>query len=372
MHLTRISFCDRTGYNIRSDEDKARILEELEQSFGVRVLKKHHDTFTASYARIINSNPFMASVRTNGNPYLMFLTRVNFTEQCVFIDKKIQHGYHYPRMVVTKLWFDPSLFDNTLFEGEMVKRNDGSWVFIISDLLADCGTSLMNVNLIKRINRVYELLQTQHMPDPLAVCALQVKRYFPVTCVPAMLEEFVPSLDYTCRGIYFKPLFLKFKDVLMNFDDSLIKKVVRTKYKEQGNFLLLSSFVAAREEDGEEGESSPHTPSSASSPCPASPQPPSPCPASPQPSGGGEGSSKVFYVKKGALPDVYELYKTASDVSRRVYLDAMVPNIRASKALRAAFMGLGVTDTLIMSCTWHPRFSKWALPEDARVFTARF
>lgn len=380
MHLTQISFCDRTGYNIRSDDDKARILEELEKSFGVRVLRKHHDAFTPNYARIINTNPFLASVRTNGNPYLMFLTRVNFVEQCVFIDKKIQHGYHYPRMVVTKLWFDPQLFSNTLFEGEMVKRSDGSWAFIINDLLADCGRSLVNVSLVKRINRVYELLRNQFTADPLNVCELQVKKYVPVTRVSTLLEEFVPSLDYTCRGVYFKPLFLKFKDVLMNFDDSLITKVVRTKYKEQSNFLLLSSVVANSRPASAEGDASdassrvsertsshedrsredrnhedrnhrnaesPRSTSSSSSSAPRRAQE----------------KEREFYVRKGALPDIYELYNAPNDVSRHVFFDALVPNLKASKALRAAFLGLGVTDTLRMRCTWHERFCKWMLPE---------
>ncbi len=385
MHLTQISFCDRTGYNIRSDDDKARILEELEKSFGVRVLKKHHDAFTPNYARIINTNPFMASVRTNGNPYLMFLTRVNFIEQCVFIDKKIQHGYHYPRMVVTKLWFDPSLFNNTLFEGEMVKRNDGSWAFIINDLLADCGHSLINVNLVKRINRVYELLKKQHVVDPLNVCELQVKRYVPVTQVPSLIEDFVPSLDYTCRGVYFKPLFLKFKDVLVNFDDSLIKKVVRTKYKEQGNFLLLSSVSSsAAATQNAVHESSCTTVSSSrssyDSPCsPCSPRASSPPPRASSPSPRASSPSprasspreREFYVRKGSLPDIYELYDTPNDVSRHAFHDALVPNLKASKALRAAFMGLGVTDTLMMTCTWHDKFSKWMLPLDAAVVSCK-
>jgi hypothetical protein len=267
-------------------------------------------------------------------------------------------------MVVTKLWFDPQLFSNTLFEGEMVKRNDGSWAFIISDLLADCGRSMINVSLVKRINRVYELLKNQYTEDPLNVCELQVKKYVPVTRVSTLLEEFVPSLDYTCRGVYFKPLFLKFKDVLMNFDDSLITKVVRTKYKEQSNFLLLSSVVVPVPEslpnsvvnpnkkrpesaDGDASDASSRTSQDTSS----------------SSSQRVQEKEREFYVRKGALPDIYELYNAPNDVSRHVFFDALVPNLKASKALRTAFLGLGVTDTLRMRCTWHERFSKWVLPE---------
>ena len=356
MHLGPISFCDKTGYNIRSDDDKSRILEELEGSFGVRVLKKHHDPFTADTVRTINSNPFMAAVRTNGNPYLLFLTRSNFTEQCVFIDKKVQQGYHLPRMIVTKLWFAPDMFENTLFEGEMVRRNDGSWVFILGDMLADRGQTLMNVNLVRRINRIYEVLQRAHRPDEHDVCGLQVKTYFPVTQVNAMIDSFVPSLPYSCRGIYFKPFFLRFKDVLMNFDDSLVKKATRTYYKDQSNFLLIGE-VGPQSHEAQQTVQQTVQPKVQQNVQPKVQQ---------NIQQNVEEKRRTFLVKKGALPDIYELYATPADVARRVFVDALVPNLSSSRALRSMFVGKSVTDTVPLPCTWNERFSKW-VPE---VFSA--
>ena len=58
MHLGQISLCDSVGYNIKSDEDKKRILEELDRTYSVRVIKKHHENFTESrHPDIIKGNP---------------------------------------------------------------------------------------------------------------------------------------------------------------------------------------------------------------------------------------------------------------------------------------------------------------------------
>lgn len=350
MRLGAISFCDQTAYNMRSDDDKMRILNDIEDRFSVRILKKHHDPFNEDTAKIIDGNPFMASVRSNGNPYFLYLTRLNFVETCVFIDKKIQHGYFLPRMIISKLWFDSEIFNDTLLEGEMVRRKDGSWLFLVSDLLVDCGGTLTNFNLIRRLNRAYTILSSHWRKDVMDVCSIQVKKYFKVTNVEDIICNFVTSLDYTCRGIYFKPLFLKFRDILLNFDDSLVKKVIRTKYKESSNFLLLDTI-----KQDEQGAIATVTTETTVTTITAMNE----VTAQVRSDDKSAPSDAVFLVKKTSLPDVYELYKCAADVSRRVYLEACVPNLQTSKRLRAQFLSLGVTDSVPMVCVFHKKFKKW-------------
>jgi hypothetical protein len=77
-------------------------------------------------------------------------------------------------------------------------------------------------------------------------------------------------------------------------------------------------------------------------------------------------ADRIFLVRKGALPDLYELYSSSGDVGRRVYLDALVPSLSISRVLRERFASLGVTDTLPMRCAWNERFRKWAPFDDPR------
>lgn len=364
MHLGNISFCDRLGYNIKSDDVKKKLLEELEARLEFKVIQKHYLKYDAATSpAILQNRPHMMCARTNGNPYLLLLTHYNFTNQCIFIDKKIQQGYYYPRMIVTKLWFDDSLFqNNTVLDGEMVRlpNSNNKWIFVIHDLICDRGASLASMNLMRRISRVYEILKTQYYPDAYDVCQLQVKRFFKIDEVGDMLQDFIPSLPYTCRGIYFKPLFQKFKDILLNFDDSLIKSVHRESYKQVGNFLLKTSaphgagpapLASISTSSGSITEAL-DSDSGCDDPASNSVSIPIPHDNGPSPS-----SHQIFYARKTNVPDVYHLYETQSSMVR--YHVACIPSMQVSKMMREKFKFLNPLDHIAMECSFSERFKKW-------------
>ena len=47
-------------------------------------------------------------------------------------------------MIITYFQFDEELYNNTLFEGEMIKDKDGNWIFIINDLYIHKNKLLIN------------------------------------------------------------------------------------------------------------------------------------------------------------------------------------------------------------------------------------
>lgn len=328
--LGEISFANKIAYNIKMDDVKKRILEDLETQFKFKVIQKHYEKYSDILISKLNNNPHLASVRTNGNPYLLYLTKLNFVNQCIFIDKKIQSGYYYPRMIISKFRFDDELFDGTLLDGEMVKDKDGNWIFLISDILGHKGNYLENVNLVKRLNILYSVLKTQYISDEYDVCVFQVKSYFTYDKIEYMVEEFIPALKYTCRGIYFKPLFLKFKDILFNFDDTLIQKVMRKKYKSVSSFLLL--------EDKEKIVASEHQSTIQRAP-----------------SNFNDQKERTFQVKKTSNPDVYELY----DNDGKLHSNACVPTLKISKLMRTIFADKNITDKVMMECELSEKFNKW-------------
>ena len=233
MNLSTINFAGKVGYNIKSEESKKYILENLERKYGLKIITKHYEKYDNSdkTKNIINTNPHMVCARSNGNPYFLYLTRYNQTSQyCIFIDKKIQPGYFYPRMILVFFQFDDVLFDDTIMDGEMVKL-DGKWMFLLNDMIVYKGNYLKDQNLVKRLNLLYDMLDKMYKEDDMDICYFAVKKYFRYDQVNELLNDHVPNLKYTCRGLYFKPLFIKFKDILVNFDDSLVKKVEKKKYK---------------------------------------------------------------------------------------------------------------------------------------------
>lgn len=393
--VSEISFCSRIGYNIKTDESKSRLLEELEQKFNFKVIQKHFDKFTPNHIDKLNNNPHMISVRTNGNPYLLYLTKINYINQCVFIDKKVQSGYFLPRIILSKFHFDDDLYEGTLIDGEMVKDNDENWIYIMSDLLAINGRYLDNVNLVKRLNLLYEMFEKSYCFDEVDVCRFQIKKYFTYDKTQQMMDEFIPKLNYNCRGLYFKPLFIKFKDILYNFDDSLVNKVTRVKYKEVSNFLvkeeqakLLSTspkedslpFRSLERNCSNNSDSSTkrrsldRTRSTDSTSSRNSfdnstrrkslDQMRSPKSTSSRNSFDRNAidafnTHHVFYIKKTCQPDVYELYGEQDD---KCLGNAYIPTLSTSKMMRALFLNKNLVDKIKMNCIPSDKFKGKYVP----------
>ena len=365
MHVGRISLCDTVAYNVKSDDDKRRILDDLDRTYSVRVIRRHHETFDERrHVPCIRTHPYFISVRTNGNPYYLYLTRINLVNQCILIDKKVQQGYFYPRMIVSRFCFADELFENTLFEGEMVRDKNGGWTFLVNDLLALRDRTQAQVNLSRRLNTIYGILATSFVPDACDICRLSVKRYFPCSMLMHVLQDFVPRLPYTCRGVYFKPLFFKYRDVLLNFDDSLVKRIVRMKYKDVGSFFLMSdrdklSAALPSHVDKSAAAVTPLAPDLLSAPEPSASR-------SVAPDGNGNGVSqggRLLWVRRTNLPDVYELYEYEKASPPFIGIEsvghASVPRLACSRMLREIFKTATVTDAVPMWCTFTSKFGKW-------------
>lgn len=323
MQISEISFADKVAYNIKADDTKRFILDGLEKKYNLKIIAKHHERFGEHLMNSINNNPHLVCVRSNGNPYFLYLLKYNFTNYCVFIDKKIQQGYYYPRMIICNFHFADSLFEDTVFDGEMVKTKSGRWVFLLNDLLVSRGEYLKDQNIVKRLNQVYDILEKDFEADNMDICRFAVKKYFKYDEIDRMLSEHVPRLPYTCRGVYFKPLFLRFREVLVNFDDSVVKKVERKKYKTVGNFLMKDDALVVEEKKQEQSSSS---------------------------------KNGTFYARKTSQPDIYDLFDAATSNPMGTLC---VPSMKISKAMRKLFENKNVVDKVQIRCEFSEKFNKW-------------
>jgi hypothetical protein len=364
MQLGEISFCDKIGYNIKDDSYKNSLLNELEKNYEFKVVQRHHDNIDLnnpfSLKRAINV-PHLLSTKTNGNPYLLYLTKHNSFNQCIFIDKKIQHGYFTPRMVIVKLWFQDILFENTLFDGEMVKSKKGNWIFIINDMIVKSNTSLKNLKLVQRLNILYQTLESLYFEDNTSCCQLSVKKYFPYEKLEYMVHEFIPSLDYTCRGIYLKPIYANFRDLLYNFDSSLIKSVVRTRITDVKN----KSFLTSHELDTSKNPSidakivitEDNLTNITNIPVPNIKSTYGLIDLNDSTKSNDLNQSKLFWAKKTKMADVYEM-QSVDDLNAQVEI-ACVQNQSTSKFLRSIFNNLTFLEKIKFQCTFNPKFKKW-------------
>jgi hypothetical protein len=221
FQVSEISFCDKKALNIKSDDFKKYILEQLNSLYNVNIMNRHYEVLNAKNIIHLQNNPYVISLKSlEGNSYYLYCLRHNDVNTCIFIDRKVCKGYSYPRMICIKYLFDDCVFNNTLFEGEMIKYDDKKWTFIINDIISYNNSHLTNVNLIKRLSTLNTILTDHYKPDDiLDVCKLQIKRYFGYSEYDTVLESFIPSLSYKTKGLIFKSIHLKFPSYLYVFDE---------------------------------------------------------------------------------------------------------------------------------------------------------
>lgn len=346
-----ISFSDRVAFNIKSNEHKDVILEQMKTLYNIKILQRHHHNLDANNVNFILSNHLM-NLRSNGNRYYLYFTLYNNIETMYFIDKKIHPGYQRPRIIFGRGLFDKKLFKNTLLDGEMVKCKDNRWTFLINDIVCYEGIYLNKKMLPERLKIIYNLLEYQYTPDEtIDVCDYKVKSYF--NMYKESIEnimELSSNLNYTCRGIYICPFDLRYKPKLYNFDESSVINVVR-KTKDITEFKSMDAVAVAAVAANANATVAVATATTSTSTAVAT------------------GSidnvrvlnneEKILYIVKTNEPDIYNVYDNEDVLNKPSIGIALVQTMSDSKLLRDSFRDKNAITNIKFVCVFVEKFKKW-------------
>jgi len=356
MQTGVISFCDRINYNIKSFETKDEILNDMQRMFNIQILQRHWYHFDEKCYEHMIHNKYLACLRSNGNPYYMYFTKYQDVPIIYFIDKKIHPGYQKPRIMLGRGLWDASVFENTILDGEMVKDKYNGWLFLINDVIAYKGKHLIHEPLPNRLELAIELLDTCLTPDPtIDCCRYQVKQYVYITQEGVnALFEMNNTLPYTTRGMYFYPYTLKYKPKLVNFDENLIKSVVR-KVKDTPEFQDGSTVVSANVTNVANATNVTNA-TNITNVTNATNKIEDNFPVISTENN----SAETYMLRKTELPDIYEVYAFNPLVGRGAKLGtASIPNMKVSKFMRAIFKDTTVATYVKMSCIYKNDINKW-------------
>ena len=354
MHTGVISFCDRIYLNVKCSIFKDEMLRRLNATFGIKVIARHwHRLEEKAIALVCNPRtPHWMCIRSNGNPYWLVLTVYEDVPMMVFIDKKVQPGYEYPRMILGRGQFPPSAYDGsgTILDGEMVKDKRGGWVYLINDALGCAGrvfATNQNISLQARLASVSNNVLDGYVHDPhMSGCVFHIKRYFAPSAEGfTHMLEMAQELPYTQRGVYFWPDRATYKPKLHNFDDSLIKAVVRT-VKDVPEFREAVTREAVTREAVITREAV----------CREAPVMDAPAPKTQYKEKPSDNSTTTLWLKKTENPDIYDVYLPSNNDKLGV---AGVPSLTTSKMLRAVFKTRTIAQPAAFECTWHDEFQKY-------------
>jgi hypothetical protein len=239
-----ISFCNRRVKNIISDDMKQFILDKLINDYNISIPHKDCVVLKQNYLNNLKINEHVIGLKTYGNPYYLFLTKLNGINCCFYIDKKIKEGFSLPRIIICKSRFSDDIFNDTLIEGELIRTKNENWVFLFSNLYAYKG-NIIESNMINKINTFYNILKNEYKPDSnLDVCKFKVKKIFTYNQFSDLIENFIPNLPYSIKGLIFYPTNKKYNNLLYLFpkqNNNIKNKKVDNK-KIQNNNIQLDKF----------------------------------------------------------------------------------------------------------------------------------
>jgi hypothetical protein len=332
-----ISFSDRVAFNIKCNEHKDIILDQMSSLYNIKILQRHHHNLDNNNVNFILSNHLM-NLRSNGNRYYLYFTLYNNIETMYFIDKKIHPGYQRPRIIFGRGLFDKKLFKNTLLDGEMVKCKDNSWTFLINDIICYEGMYLNRKMLPDRLKILYNMLETQYTPDKMIdVCNYKVKSYFKMFKESIEnIMELSSNLNYTCRGIYIYPYDIKYKPKLYNFNESSVINVVRktkdiTEFKTKDSVTDIVPLTITDTDTVQDTKELNAL----------------------------NNEENILYIVKTNEPDIYNVYDNEDVHNKPAIGIALVQTLSDSKLLREAFRDKNAITNIKFVCVFVEKFKKW-------------
>ena len=355
FNVSKISFCNRSCENIKSMDFKAAIIRSLQDNFDLNVTDRYFKNLTPNLLRNISNHPHLMSLQTLGNPYLLFLTRVNGINCCFFVDKKVKSGYTFPRIICVKYRFDDQLYDGTIFWGELVRDNQQRWMFILSDILVHLGIKLKDKNIIYKTELMYKILTNQFKPDPIIdVCPLQVKKLFSYREFDKLTKEFMPNLSYKCRGICFNTL-------NSGKYSSYLYQIPRHEQVNAKDPSQVMKELNINESQLGHNSSAPNRQKTISNTNFANTM------GNNTKNGNINGSSffkdstnlKTFKIIKTGTSDIFNLYCLDEDECITKYGISLVSSMKSSKFINGLFDGNDDNFNIIVDCRYSSKFKKW-------------
>ena len=87
--LSKISFCDKQCDNVNDNKSKSEIIKNIDTKHKIQVITRDYSILNPNIFRNVSYHQHILSTYTNGNPYMLYLTKIDGVNQSIFIDKKL-------------------------------------------------------------------------------------------------------------------------------------------------------------------------------------------------------------------------------------------------------------------------------------------
>jgi hypothetical protein len=194
-------FSNKKSLEIISPQIKNEVKSLISNIGSFNLTSKYYTFLNKKNVNNLKENHFQVSLSTFGKKFILFITRYNTKKYCIFINKKND------AMTVTQLKFNDDIFKGTLFDGELVKNENGKWIYLINDIAYYKGENIITKSFIERQNIIDNILKDDHDNDINNISQtfyISKKMYFDNCHIKDLVEKYMNCLNYKCAGLYFK------------------------------------------------------------------------------------------------------------------------------------------------------------------------
>lgn len=223
MDTNKIEFCNKIAFNIKNNRFKSDILKKINELFKIQIISNNSKHYNHKMdINNLKKYPHFVSLITTGNKYLLYLTKINNENYCILIDRKLTDNHKYPKMLVLNFRFSDSIFNETIFDCELIRTQNKDWALLIESLLV-YKNKIVKTNLIDTLTKIYSILDTEYKFDiTIQSCKLFVKRYFVYTELNYVMKKFIPNANYNIIGLMFHTLSSFRNNISVYFNDNHI------------------------------------------------------------------------------------------------------------------------------------------------------
>jgi hypothetical protein len=350
--LSDISFCDKKCSNVNNNEFKEDFIRMIDEKYDIKVVDKLYVFLNPSILKNVSYHEHILSTLTNGNPYLLYLTRIDNVNCCFYIDRKLKGGFSFPKIHCVKYQFHDELFNDTMFSGELVRDRERKWFFLIDNLLVYKGENTKNRNIITRFELIYDIFNNFYNENTsMQPCSIQIKKLFTYNQAKMLINKFIPNLSYYCKGLVFYNLNTKYSNYSMLFPRNkkfnLISPTEITEKIKIQKPTLWAKTINISNVKQQHNETSIHMEENNELPVSNDKTTVEP-------------NNVIFKILHTNMPDVYNLYIYNEKKTELIKFDyALVPNLKTSKLLNELFKGNKDTLNICMECKYSKIFKKW-------------
>jgi hypothetical protein len=190
--------CGKNTNIINDTQLKDEIINSIKNMGTYNLDSKYYQFLNFKNVNQLKNEEFKISVSTFGKKYNLYLKNINNKNYCIFINKKTN------QMILGKFTFALSLFDGTLFDGELIKNSRNEWFFVMNDLIYYEGKNIITQDFETRYEKLKNLVATQYKYDNNSQCKLFIKKYVEVKYVNSIIKDYIAHLSFKCSGIIFK------------------------------------------------------------------------------------------------------------------------------------------------------------------------